>query len=73
MIDCVHCGDPHPADACAWLKQCAECLRTGTEMDKPRLCVDCADGNERAASRQKALDDYEARGDYLRDMRKDEA
>lgn len=70
---CVQCGDTHPHNDCAWLKQCAECLRTGAEMLKPRLCVDCAESLECAARRAKAHDDYEAYGDHLRDMQKGES
>lgn len=73
MIDCIQCGDPHPADNCPWLKQCAECLRTGADLARPRLCTDCAESIERAARHDKARADYEARGDYLRDMQKDES
>lgn len=70
--ECKGCGELHPPDDCAWEKQCGECLRSDADMELPRLCVDCAEDNEHAAALQKARDDYEAYGDYLRDAQKDE-
>jgi hypothetical protein len=73
--ECGDCGEVHPPADCAWAKQCGECLRSGIQMEGPRLCTDCAEDIEagkRLTAREKARHDYEARGDYLRDMRKGE-
>ena len=70
--ECEDCGDLHPPDDCAWAQRCAECLRPDADMERPRLCVDCAEDIEHAAALQKARDVHEAYGDYLRDAQKDE-
>ena len=69
--DCQACGEIHAKGHCPWEQTCAECSRTDAEMHAPRLCVDCRETHERAASLQRARDIYESRGDCLRDMMKD--
>lgn len=72
MTNCTKCGDHPAAEPCTWAATCGECLRIGEEMRRDRLCVECDEEIERAASRRRAEAAWEAHGDWLRDQRKGE-
>jgi hypothetical protein len=73
-------------DVWQWLRDegeirstCCHCCRPAgggkkqVELDLEGSCEDCHDELARAEDRQQRIDDYESRGDYLRDQQKDGA
>jgi hypothetical protein len=66
----------------AWLREeghhystCRDCSRdhTEVELDLSGHCEECAETTDRRIERQRRIDEYEGRGDYLRDQQKDGA